>query len=193
MKTAQQLTPVSFYKGITPLTRIENEQPGAIKSIAVNMGLGRKSENSKITEQYSLIMVGVTIVSEHGKIWEMISLPLYKYPSSAVSNHPDEGEACAARKWSSRCAARIARPNFSSVLLFTARTRDNQKSQNSTITKSLAELGKLEILRVLEVNHNPKKLTLPMKFSHSKILKHIKQSTYLVKEYPPEMKETSNL
>lgn len=81
MKTAQQRMPVSFYEDTTSLIRIENEQLAATKSIVINMGLGRKSENSKNTEKYSLIIVGVTIVAEHGKLREMISLPLYKHPA----------------------------------------------------------------------------------------------------------------
>lgn len=90
VRAADQLFPVTFDGDSLVLASHEGEPYVVMKPAVSALGLDWKSQHAKLTEKFSATMGIITTVAEDGKLREMLSLPLRKFPGWLYTINPSK-------------------------------------------------------------------------------------------------------
>lgn len=85
-----QLLPVPFYDDTLVLVNHNDEPFVAMKPIVTNMGLDWKTQHEKLTAKFGPVVGIIPTTGEDGKQYEMLCLPLRKFPAWLYSINPNK-------------------------------------------------------------------------------------------------------
>lgn len=85
-----EIIPVTFHGDTLALVNHEGEPFLPMKPVVENMGLDWKSQYNKLTAKFESVMVIITTTAGDGKQYEMLCLPLRKFPAWVYSINPNK-------------------------------------------------------------------------------------------------------